>query len=69
MLFVIIREAPIDAYDKYGLSPLMQAAQKGYLEYVINYRFTFTVNDWTASPLIAVKVVLTHLNVYFEIRS
>jgi len=51
------------------LSPLMQAAQKGYLEYVINYRFTFTVNDWTASPLIAVKVVLTHLNVYFEIRS
>ena len=28
------REAPIDVFDKYGHSPLMQAAQKGYVEYV-----------------------------------
>jgi len=34
LLLWLCREAPIDVYDKYGFSPLMQAAQKGYIKYV-----------------------------------
>ena len=32
---------PIDAADKYGFSPLMQAAQKGFLEYVALFSSCF----------------------------
>jgi len=37
LLWSFGREAPINAFDKFGFSPLMQAAQRGYVEYVHQY--------------------------------
>lgn len=51
------REASIDAYDKYGLSPLMQAAQKGYVEYEISLT-TYVCNICTAVEIRIVIILI-----------